>query len=441
MQSKKAVVLLLVALTVAICPVFANVVTLDEALQAAKDNNISLSIAQKQLEMELRNAKSTASSYIPSINLTGAASVSGSFIDSTFNGVPLSASIGASVNFTGDLWTKKATNNLSRIAANLSYASSEDSIEQSVIGAYWNLSATDYAIKSALISYESAQRSFENTESKYENGLASELSYNQAKLAVTQASYSVKQLEDTRALALSAFRLLTGITDEEIEVEELPETIFLKLPSVSDLFAVYSSGNLDLRTLRNSLDQANLAVSTTKNTLRIPTISLSAQYSISSPYFGNNLGISSYDKTTDSAAFSVGVTIPLDSYIPGSSGYNSIKSAEDSAAIAMLSLRSGEYSVKQGIESAVMTIAQAEENLKILESTLELYQYTYELTEEAYESGLATYTSLSEARDNLLSAELNLLNAKVSHLTGCYDLSYILAVDLADLQEAFGVNE
>lgn len=70
-----------------ITDVFTTPVSIDDAIESAKDNNISLDIAKHELEKSLRSA-STLQSWLPDFSLTGSATTRGSAINQSFT--PLS---------------------------------------------------------------------------------------------------------------------------------------------------------------------------------------------------------------------------------------------------------------------------------------------------------------------------------------------------------------
>ena len=74
----KRIILALVAVLSAVMPMYAETLTLQQALDGAAANNTDLAAAQITLESELRS-NSLTSSLIPDISLTGGIGWSGGF--------------------------------------------------------------------------------------------------------------------------------------------------------------------------------------------------------------------------------------------------------------------------------------------------------------------------------------------------------------------------
>ena len=83
----KRIILALAAVLLTVMPMYADTLTLQQALDGAAANNTDLAAAQIMLESELRN-NSLTSSLIPDISLTGGVGWSGfSLIDQSAGSV------------------------------------------------------------------------------------------------------------------------------------------------------------------------------------------------------------------------------------------------------------------------------------------------------------------------------------------------------------------
>lgn len=415
--------------------------TLRQALNAAIENNIDLSIAQVQLQQTLRTQNTTASTYMPSFSLTGGISTGGSLIGGIFSGLSANASAGISMSFNGSMITDSTTRSLAKESANLSYQQTYGTLEDNITSSYWNLAANDNAVEEALLSLDQANRQMEIAQQQYDNGLVPQLTVVQARLSVSQAEIQLKQLQDSRNLALSAFRALTGITETDFTLEELPATMELSLPDAQQLYLEYAVSGTKVRSLQNSVAQATNDSKTTKLSSRVPTVSVSGSWGLSGSLVEGNSTVSQATSgLSDTASVSVSVSVPLSSYISGTSQNLSIKNSEDAITTAQLQLQAGQQTLLQSIESAVINITQQQESLRMKQQNMETTQYSYDLSLEAFEAGLLSSQELETARTSLLNAQIDILSSQLSHLLSCYELASLLEIDLTTLQTRYSAS-
>ena len=428
-----------------------GILSVEEALGMAKKNNVSLQVAQVQLNTAIRNADAVSSTYMPKIDLNGSIGTTTGgwqFINNNNNATPgLTYNVGlsASMPFSGNMVTDGRTRSLAKTSANLAYETKYNSLEEGVIDAYWNLVACDTAVQIAKQSYESAKMTAETTRESYEAGLTSELMLVQSEYNLSDAELNVKQLEDQKKLALLSFEILTGIEDASIyKLEDLPETVYLSFPTPMDIYSKYASGSLSIRTSQNSLSSAENASETQKWSSWAPTFTVSASYGINQTPItakpGNPI-VPSSTELGDGLSLTASLSIPISSYIPGSSQYLAIQDKDDAVTEARLNLKNAQDTLLNSITSDVQSIVLSQEQLDLLNKNIEQARYSYQLSEEAYEGGLITNKDLNDSRLTLLTAELNLVSTRLDHLSNCYSLAYLLGIDLETLQNEYPYTE
>ncbi len=147
-----------------------TVVTLQEALQASRQNNIDLSIAQIKLQQALRTQNATASTFHAVHFIDRRTIDRGSVISGTYSGINMNVSAGASFSFDGSMLTDSQTRALNKEDASLTYQSTFSSLQESVITAYWNLAANENAVEEAQLSLDQAKQQLQTAQDQYENG-------------------------------------------------------------------------------------------------------------------------------------------------------------------------------------------------------------------------------------------------------------------------------
>ena len=240
-----------------LCPLpAAEVVTLDQALECAKVNNVDLAVAQVTLERTLRNSSITAS-LIPDISIKGGVTWDGaSIIDGTPGTIGSNAYIGISMDIGSDIITDASLKSLQKDGALLDYMLSAENVEQAVVTAYWNLALCEDSLESARLTLESASRTLDSIQERYDNGMADELELGTAQLDVLQYEGQVASYESQCRLAVIALCALTGIEDMDITTQDVPDIPDLELPDAETLMQRAQSGNLTIRSLHNDVDIA-----------------------------------------------------------------------------------------------------------------------------------------------------------------------------------------
>lgn len=425
------------------------VVTLDEALESASENNATLRMQAIALNQTLRSENNYVKDYLPTFGVsisadTGFTLPSATVDKASFNGFGLDLGATASFSYalTGNKITGSASREISKAGASLEYESAQNSIETAVTSSYWTLSTYDIAIENAELSLEDRRESYESTLEMYERGLVDELTMSNVEMALNNAEIALTQARNDKDLAMASFKALTGLSGD-FQTEPLPDTVMLSLPSPEELFTEYAENSVSIRTARNNLRNAQNSEKSMTLNQYMPTVSADITYT----YGGN---VSSKAQMTAAAGEyqdahsltgKVAVSIPLSSYIPGSQADENRKAASDAVDTAAIALQSAQDTLLSDIRSSVMSIQQQQSSLGMLESSLTLAQRAYSLAEEAYESGLLSADELSDSRTDLLNAQNSLLSARLGHLLSSYTLADNLGIELQELQDTYHITE
>lgn len=425
-------ILILPVLLMALCfPSFAdgNVITLDEAISSAMENNTDMEIARLELQQSIRSANN-ASQYIPDLSLSGTATLNGSIIDQRWDS-SANFSAGISMGLGTSMIGTTAANNATKILANLNYAMSLSSVEQSVTTSYWNLVSAKRGMESTKTSLEAARRTYESVQDAYSAGLATSLDLSNAELEVLNYESALKQLEDAYTLSQEAFRILTGI-EGDFDVTDFPQIAYLDLPTAEELYAAYGDNTNTVRMLNATVASSEAALTVQKVSNLYPSVSLSLNYNIGGDYryvpdVSNDFGMN------DTASATVSFSIPVGSYIPGSKGNTAVRNAEDDVAISKINLVAGRENLLSTIRSTLIKIEQSRSNIEIYTKMVDLAQRTYDLAEESYNVGLSSLSDLQKKMDSLSSAQMDLINAESEYIQNVYILAFTLNLDYESL--------
>ena len=274
-------------------------------------------------------------------------------------------------------------------------------------------------------------------DSKFNAGQIDELELQETRLSVLQYSYERQLYRDQLDLAYTAFSELTGIENRNFETEEIPEIPELSFPDAHDLLEFSIGKNLTIQSLDKNLEIAHAETSDTRMTNRIPSVTLSGSYVLGSGEKVTEWSGLEKDRGSVSLSFS----IPISSYIPGSSGYLAVKESEDAEKIAALELRAGTDELLYSLEEDISNIEQSTRAINMAEETKAAAERAYQLKKERYESGYESFDELSDALRDLMTAELELLENRIDQLLGLYSLSFDMGISLEETINEFSVEE
>ena len=425
-------------------------ITLDEAIAAAAENNLDLQKAGIALNQAIRKQNSVMTTYMPTFGISGSASTGASFPGSmttdpethlpmertttAFNGINFSAGANASFTFSGNMITDAESRALQKETASITYRSEYNSTVLGIISDYWNLAADDLDVETQRLALEDAEASYNSAKEMYESGMTTELVFSQAEQQYEAQKLNLMTAENTKAIDMIAFRAATGI-ETDFRTEELPETVYLSLPSAEELFNEYSGSSIAIQTYTNLLNIRKNAESTYKMTQYVPTLTATVNYN----YAGGFDDSWKYSNSSHGLTGSVSVNIPISSYIPGSSADVNRKDAADETRKAALDLENTKNSYLQGLETMKTTLEQLQNSIKMYERMRDLSKKTYDLAQESFDAGLMSADDLSSARNDYLTAEMNLTNLRVTHLTTSANFADTLGITLEELQEKYAI--
>ena len=423
----RKILLVPILLLALLMPVFADIptITLSEAIESAMENNTDMEKARLELQSSLRSA-SNISQYIPDLSLTGSATLAGSIIDKSWSG-QAGFDVGITMGLGTSLIGSTAVNNATRTLANLNYAIETSSLEQSVTQSYWNLVGSKKSIESAQSDLEASERTLESTKASYEAGMASSLDLANAELTVLRYQYALKLLEDAYIISQEAFRTLTGI-EGDFDVTDFPEIVYLSLPTAEELYKEYGESTNSIKMLNASVSSSEAALTLQQVSNLYPSVSLALDYNVT--------GTTDFEKAnniSDDFTARITVSVPISSYIPGSSANNNLKNAKDSVAISKIELNAGRKELLSSIRSLLTTIEQNRSNIEICSKLSDTAEKTYELALESYNAGLISSSELQSKMDSLSSAQLDLISAKSEYIKNVYSLAFMLNIDYESL--------
>lgn len=436
--SKKAKLALLFCIFSAVCDFLfciettsGNIaLTIDDAVEYALKGNLKIKQSDIALETARRSKSYSWNSMSPSIKATG--SLNKPFPSRSSNKGPDSGdpvfddpatiSVGAniSINLSPSIVTTIKTAALNYEMQKIDYDTTIRSIDMQVRNAFYailyqqeNIALQESNVKNALSQYNANL-------AKYNRGLLPRLDVLNSQIYYQNAKLTLSNAQANLGNDMATFKQLLGLSQKS------NVTLY---GSLDDMLAV---GDVSI----DGMNVKSSSVSLLEKQVEIAKAKLSAaRLGAYSPQFNFGYQYSASTSTRDTdvwergGSITLGVSIPLDGYLPWSSGAQSIANQKSNLESLRIQLEDQKNTVEIQIENYMNKIRQLEETIELRKQSIDYAKETYNLTAEAYASGTKDILALQSARNSLLSAEVQLKSD-----------AYNLAVAILNLENAMGLD-
>lgn len=401
--------------------------TIDQAVELALENNISIKQSKLSLDLLEKQNKYSWNSVSPSISVGGGVTDSMPTGNGASNSISYSVSGSASLRFTPSLFTTIKSAQLALENGEVSLESAKRSVEMSVRQTFYSLLNTAESINSSQKTLEAAKRTYDSNYAKYNRGQLDQLSLLSSQYNYESKIPTIESSKSSYQNTLDSFKQVLGIDlkDEVNLVGSLEDILDIKLSEEilnADLDEIPA-----VKSILQSIKSTENSLTAAKYSAYGPTVSASYSY-------GGGGGISpSSDYSTRSNTVGVNVSIPLDGYLPWSNGSLSIANQKKNLENYKLQLENTKTTVAISIRNSYNTIINAQSQLKTYQSNLELMQRTYDMTNLAYANGSKDLGSLQTAEDNLANAVRSVQQQKYTIINAVLNLENTLGVPFGTL--------
>ena len=395
-----------------------KILTLEECISLAKENNLSIKVQKNTLNDLKRKNETSWNSVSPSIK--GEAAFQDDFVNTT-ESFAISGSLG--LTLSTNLYSTIKGAKLNYENGLLTYNQAVKQIEMSVWKTFYDL-----IYKTEYFSFQSqnlltAKKNYEQNLEKFKNGKISELDVMSSRVSYEQKKPVLEEARIDLTNNLELFKNIIGVDfDDEIKLDGsldfLLELKDIKLPPKENPSP--------------DVQAAKFAVEIAENNLLAQRFSSYSPVITGTYKYGQTLNIDN-SLWNETSSLSVGVSIPLDSYLPWSSSAVSINSKKESLESAKLNLEDAEKSIRVNTENALRKINQIISMLEVSKETVALAKKTYEMTETAYNYGKTDFLTLQNASDNVLNAEVSLKNQAKTLMETLLDTEYLLGLEFGTI--------
>ena len=395
-----------------------KIITVDDAVSLALENNISIKRNQISLKTLERKNKYSWNSVSPSIN----ASVNynqplGENIDK--NSVSASGSV--SIRLSPSVYTSIQSAKINYEMGKISYEQAVKSVELEVRNAFYQMLYAKENLSLLERNLETAKQRYNLNREKYQKGQLSELDLLSAQYSYESLIPNIEASQINMENNMSTFKQMLGLDQtEKIELSG----------SLDDFLSSFDfTLSFDINEIP-SIKNLNFQIESAENQL------LATRFSAYGP--SANLGFSAGKdlKNIDSDfsfSLSAGVSIPLDGFLPWSSGALSVANQKSSLEDLKLQLENQKTTIEIQIQNNSKKIMQAQSQLELLEKNVELAQKKYDMTQTAYNHGSKDFLTLQNAADSLMNAKISLMSQKITLLNTVLSLENTLGLPFGTL--------
>jgi len=443
LNRKRLLVLALVFLPFLATSAETVTLSLDDAVRLALDNSINLKKGAIDLAEAGYSAGRLWSEIFPGFSL----SAGFTFLPATplvtepgfqyrDNALSYTLSLGLSLSLNPSIYSSMKRIELAYRAQLLSYENASKQLEIQVIKRFLNLIAMNANISYLQGNLDLALQKMNNDRIARANGLLSELAWLNSQLSAETARYNLLTAQNSYKNSLGEFLAILGIDDgTNVILNGTVEIAQLNLDA-EKLILVYLPKRPDIVAQRQAIERLELNKNITTNNLRSPSLSLSTQWRGSSGTGGLSAPF------TDSLSGSLSLSIPIDSWIPGTRQNQNVRAVNAEVEKAKLDLQNTETQAKNQIRSLVSNLNSTWESLEIARLRVSVAERTVDATSIGFRNGTVEFRELEDRRGDLGNARQRFLQEELSYQSLLLDLAAALNVEWRSLtgQVANGIS-
>lgn len=402
--------------------------TMEECLQYAMDNNITLQKAALTKLSATEDTKQSKAQLLPSLNFStshnvsytpwqksGVATVTDGKVESSMDNVSYNGQYSVSANWT--VWNgnqnrnKVKLNSIAEQQAEMDSVTSARNIEEQIVQLYIQILYTKEAIEVNKATLEAAKVNESRGEQMYKVGQMSKADLSQLTAQRAQDEYNVVQAESqARSYTRQLKQLLQITNEEEFDVVNPSLTDDMAMQSVPSMASVYETAldnRPELKRALLSVQSAELQGKIAK-AQRMPTVSMNASVAASTTTLSQESWASQMKYNFRSGA-GITVSVPI---FDQRSTRTAINKANIQKQEALLDIRDKQTSLYSTIENYWIQAGNYQNQYKAAKVSTESAKDSYDLLSEQFGVGLKNITELQEGKTRLLSAQQSELQSK-----------------------------
>ena len=402
--------------------------TLQECLDYAMANNITLKKQQLRQQTAMEELKGAKGALLPSVTAStnqslgyqpwkdsGISTVTNGVVNTKVDKSYYNGSYSVNAQWTvwngGRNWNTVKLDKLSEQQAELSAQEMANSIQESIAQLYSQILYLTENVKVNEKMLETSKKNEERGQEMVNVGKMSKADLAQLTSQRANDEYAIVESKTSLMNYKLQLKQLLEITDEQdfdVAIPEITdESIFSPIPSLQ---SVYEEALLN----RPEIERLQLAVKSSDVSLRIakagwlPNVSVNGGVTTSTNSL-NSTGWGDQMKTNVNSSIGLGVSVPI---YDGRSTKTAVNKAKIQQLQAQLDLQDQQKTLYTNIQRYWINATNNQEKYKAATSSVESAQQSYDLLSEQFRLGLKNIVELMTGKDNLMQAQQNQLQSK-----------------------------
>lgn len=418
------------------------VLTVEEAVNYAKENSRSLKSANIDLQIKKRAKNFSWNVLVPSVQATGTMSRSNEVtntMDAIMSAINpyyqpaeiepsdhwkavggLTASLNLSVALIDGIRASFANYEAGLITWEQTYKETELNIRKM----FYALLLQQESLNLQKTTLANAKNRFEQAKINFRNGLIPELSLLQTEVTYENQKPAIVKQEQALKEQLDTFAFLLGIpqgTEISLSGEITPDFVEL---NPQELYQKYMENNLEIALFKKNFEMMKINYSAQNLQIYTPAVSLSYGWQPVLSDITADWG--DKDNWFDNGSFSVTLAWNLTNMLPFSASSLKVQDLKNNIEQMNLNLINLEENAKMKINNLVNVLNQSRAAIESSNRNISLAQKSYDMTSIAYRNGTTELLDVREAETQLNQAKLALASEKFNYLSGLLDLEFAI---------------
>jgi outer membrane protein len=402
--------------------------TLQDCIDYAMENNITLQKSKLQKQSATEDLKGAKAALLPTLSAStnqslgyqpwkdaGIATVTNGTVNTKVDKTSYNGSYSLSGQWT--VWNGNRNINtikLDKLAeeeAELSTQETANTIQERIAQIFSQILYLDENVK---VNEQMLETSLKNEDRGREMVAVGKMSKaDLAQLSAQRANdeYNIVEAKSQLMNYKLQLKQLLEITDEQpfdVAIPEISdERILAEIPSLQSVYEQALMNRPEIERLQLSIKSSEVSVSLAKAGW-MPSVNLTGGVTTSTNSLSSN-GWGKQMKTNTNASLGLGVSVPI---YDGRSTKTSVNKAKIQQLQAKLNLQDEQKTLYSDIQQYWLNAMTNQQKYKAATSSVESAQQSYDLLSEQFRLGLKNIVELMTGKDNLLSAQQNQLQSK-----------------------------
>ena len=414
--------------------------TLQDCIDYAMENNITLKKSQLKKQSATEDLKGAKAALLPTVSAstnqslgyqpwkdTGMAYVTNGTVNTKVDKTSYNGSY--SLNGQWTVWNGGRNTNtvkLDRLAeqeAELSSRETANSIQERIAQLYSQILYLAENVKVNEQMLETSKKNEERGQEMLNVGKMSKADLAQLSAQRANDEYSIVETRSQLLNYKLQLKQLLEITDElefDVAIPEIgEEQILADIPALQTVYEEALLSRPEIERLQLSVKSSEVSVNIAKAGW-MPSVSVTGGVTTSTNSLSGN-GWGSQFKSNVNTQVGVGVSMPI---YDGRSTKTAVNKAKIQQLQAQLNLQDQQKTLYSDIQQYWLNAVTNQEKYKAAKSSVESAQQSYDLLSEQFRLGLKNIVELLSGKDNLLNAQQNQLQSKYLTLYNQQMLSF-----------------